>query len=345
MTQAIVAPHGSSSRKPHQPPSSALQNLQWLIRYARRSGVEFHDLCDPYRVLRYMFSNGAWRVLCRSNKRDFLPILRNRELALDSLVRYCEELAERRFLTAPAAKILEFFVVQRRLYFNQPCHIPQFDDYDLIRVASRAKSVRVSDLAAVSSWVDQTSAAITAKHRWTTLVNRARRHWQQHTVQLAQQQQEPWYFFCREVAWRSYQIEPITKPSDLLQEGWEQGNCLFKLRFECEALRPSRFFSIRWAGRRVATLELAWRLPEKKDTGMNRVLGTWVLQDLRKSYNGLPDECLLAAMHAFAKQYDTWTQRLGRMPQCYLDEMRNRIKRVSRQSDWSRWHVSLGAAS
>lgn len=345
MTQALVAAYGSSSRKPHQPPSSALQNLQWLIRYARRFGVEFHGLCDPYRVLRYMFSNGAWRVLCRSNKRDFLPILRNRELALDGLVRYCEELAERRFLTAPAAKILEFFVVQRRLYFNQPCHIPQFDDYDLIRVASRAKSVRVSDLAAVSSWADQTSAAITAKHRWTTLVTRARRHWQQHTVQLAQQQQEPWYFFCRGVEWRGYQIEPITKPSDLLQEGWEQGNCLFKLRFECEALRPSRFFSIRRAGRRVATLELAWRSPEKKDTGMNRVLGTWVLQDLRKSYNRLPDECLLAAMHAFAKQYDTWTQRLGRMPQGYLDEMRNRIKRVSRQSDWSRWHVSPGAAS
>jgi hypothetical protein len=341
MTQALVASYGSSSSKSHQPPSSALQNMQWLIRYARRSGVEFQGLCDPYRVLRYMFSNGAWRVLCRSNKRDFLPILRNRELALDSLVRYCEELAERRFLTAPAAKILEFFVVQRRLYFNQPCHIPQFDDYDLIRVASRAKSVRVSDFAAVSSWADQTSAAITTKHRWTTLVTRARRHWQQHTLQLAQQQQEPWYFFCREVAWRSYQIKPITKPSELLQEGWEQGNCLYKLRFECEALRPSRFFSIRWAGRGVATLELAWRSPEKKDTGMNRVLGTWVLQDLRKSYNRLPDKYLLACMQDFARQYDSWTQRPGRMPQGHLDEMRNRIQRVNRKSDGSGWYESI----
>lgn len=95
----------------------------------------------------------------------------------------------------------------------------------------------------------------------------------------------------------------------------------------------------------MATLELAWRSPEKKDTGMNRVLGTWVLQDLRKSYNRLPDECLLAAMHAFANQYDAWTQRVGRMPLGYLDEMRKRIQRVNRQSGWSRWHASLGATT
>lgn len=341
MIQALVAPHRSSSRKPLQPTSSALQNLQWLIRYARRSGVEFHGQGDPYRMLRYMFSNGAWRVLCRSNKRDFLPILRNRELALDSLVRYCEELAERRFLTAPAAKILEFFVVQRRLYFNQPCHIPQFDDYDLIRVASRAKSVKVSDLASVSSWADQTSATITVKHRWTTLVTRATRHWQQHAVQLAQQQQEPWYFFCRGVPWRGYQIEPITQPSDLLQEGWKQGNCLYKLRFECEALRPSRFFSIMRKGCRVATLELSWRPPDRSDCGMNLVLGAWEVRDLRRSYNRLPDDAMLTSMNGFAWQYNLWAKRPGRMPAgglaAHLKESRRRIRQLNGCDHWPIW--------
>jgi hypothetical protein len=164
-------------------------------------------------------------------------------------------------------------------------------------------------------------------------------------LQLVEEQHEPWYFFCRGLAWRGYQIEPITKPSELLLEGWQQGNCLYKLRFECEALRPSRFFSIRQAGRRVATLELAWRSPEEKDAGMSKVLGSWVLQDLRRSYNRLPDECLLASMQDFAKQYDTWTQRPGRMPQGHLDEMRKRNQRVNRQSDGSRWYASLGAAT
>lgn len=95
----------------------------------------------------------------------------------------------------------------------------------------------------------------------------------------------------------------------------------------------------------MAALELAWRSPEEKDAGMNRVLGSWVLQVLRKSFNRLPDECLLASMQDFAKQYDSWTQRPGRILKGHLDEMRKRIQRINRQRDWSRWCPSIGTTS
>jgi hypothetical protein len=61
----------------------------------------------------------------------------------------------------------------------------------------------------------------------------------------------------------------------------------------------------------VATLELTWRSPERGYRRMNLILGSWVLQDLRKSYNRLPDEGLLSCMQTFAKQYDIWAKRPG----------------------------------
>lgn len=295
MTHAIRYPSLPVLERQEEGVTRQLQNLGWLIRFAKHSRNARHtdmDLpaeVDPLPEIRSMFTAGAWRLLCRSTKQDFLPILRNRELNLHSLVHYCEQLVQRSFVVTPPAVLLHFFVNQRRLYFSLSCRIPEGQDYDLIRVAARSPVLKTGDIASVANWVNQASVAISARNSWGVLVVRARRFWQEQEQSLMEEEQEPWHFFCRGLDWRGYRIDPICEPSQLWLEGRSQGNCLYKLRFECEALKPSRFFSIRRAGRRVATLELSWRSPERGDRGMSLILGSWELQDLRKSYNRLPD--------------------------------------------------------
>lgn len=349
MTHAICSPSHPVLERQELRATSPLQNLDWLIRYARHTGMDLSAQGDPLPEIRSMFTAGAWRLLCRSAREDFLPILRNRELNLHSLVHYCEQLVRRSFVVAPAAMLLHFFVNQRRLYFSLPCRIPEGDDYELIRVAARSPVLKTRDIASVTNWVNQAGVAISARNSWGVLVVRARRFWHEQEMNLMEEEQEPWHFFCRGLDWRGYKIEPIGKPSQLWLEGRHQGNCLYKLRFECEALKPSRFFSIRRAGRRVATLELSWRLPERGDRGMNLILGAWELQDLRKSYNRLPDQEMLSCMHAFARQYDILAKRPGRMPEggmaAHLAEIRRRVCTVTGRDYWPLWHASLAALS
>ncbi len=345
MTHAICSPSHHVLECQELSAPGPLKNLDWLIRYARHTSMDLPAQGDPLPEIRSMFTAGAWRLLCRSARKDFLPILRNRELNLHSLVHYCEQLVKRSFVAAPPAVLLHFFVNQRRLYFSLSCRIPEGDDYDLIRVAARSPVLKTGDIASVANWVNQAGIAISARNSWGVLVVRARRFWHEQEQSLMEEEQEPWHFFCRGLDWRGYRIEPICKPSQLWLEGRSQGNCLYKLRFECEALKPSRFFSIRRAGRSVATLELSWRSPERGDRGMNMILGSWELQDLRKSYNRLPDEGLLSCMQAFARQYDIWAKRPGRMPTGHLAEVRTRVCRFTGRDHWSLWHASFAALS
>lgn len=349
MTHAIHPPSHHVLECQELSSPGPLQNFDWLIRYAKHTGMDLSAQGDSLPEIRSMFTAGAWRLLCRSARKDFLPILRNRELNLHSLLHYCEQLVQRSFVVAPPAILLHFFVNQRRLYFSLPCRIPEGDDYDLIRVAARSPVLKTGDIASVANWVNQAGVAISARNSWGVLVVRARRFWQEKQRSLMEEGQEAWHFFCRGLDWRSYRIEPIGKPSQLWLEGRHQGNCLYKLRFECDALKPSRFFSISRAGRRVATLELSWRSPERGDRGMNLILGSWELQDLRKSYNRLPDQELLSCMHAFARQYDILAKRPGRMPEggmaAHLAEIRRRVCTVTGRDYWPLWHASLAALS
>lgn len=331
--------------KPQEPAAwGRLQNLGWLIRYARRCRLAYPELyedTDPLPRIRAKFSAGAWRLLCRSSKRDFLPILRNRELMFLSLVNYCERLVERSFVSAPPAVLLHFFVSQRRLYFNLPCRIPEGEDYDLIRVASRSPILKTSDIASVANWSSQAGIVISSRNSWRALVNRAKKFWEHEQLSLTNYEREPWHFFCRGTDWRGYRIEPLAIPSQLWLEGRHQGNCLYKLRFDCSSLKLSRFFSIMREGRRVATLELSWRPPDRSDCGMNLVLGAWEVQDLRKSYNRLPDDAMLTSMKAFAWQYNLWAKRPGRMPAgglaAHLKESRRRIRQLNGRDHWPIW--------
>jgi hypothetical protein len=315
--------------------SAVLSDLRWLVRYAIHCGFHTAQQASMLQALRSTFGAAAWRIVCRSPKTCFIPILRNQELSIHSLISYCKRLAERSFVQAPQPILLAYFVRQRRLYFDRPCRIPQDDDYDLIRVANRHEGLRLRDIACVANWAHQSRMAILPAHKWSNLVSRARKYNEREQVHLASARHHPWHFFCGTTAWRGYQMEPITDTVALWHEGQRHGTCLHRLRYECTAAAPSRFFRITKQGRSIATLELVWRLPEKEFVGMDRVWGKWEMQDLRLSYNRLPDEQLVQAMNAFAGMYNTWAKRIRRLPPGFRQEISARIDRARRLSVWS----------
>ena len=313
----------------------AMNDLRWLVRYAQH--CEFHtgEAESMLQALRLAFGVAAWRVLCRSPKACFLPILRNQELSIHSLITYCKRLAERSFVHAPKPILLSYFVWQRRLYFDWPCRIPQDNDYDLIRVADRHETLEMRDIACVANWAHQSRNCILPEHKWSTLVIRARKYNEREQVHLSTVRHQPWHFFCTSTDWRGYQIDPITDPSGLWQEGQRHGNCLYRLRYDCTALKPSRFFRISKAGKSIATLELAWRPPEEDFIGMDRVWGRWEMQDLRLSYNRLPDDKLTQTMQAFAWMYNFLAKQPSRLPPGYVQETEQRIARAKHMSVWN----------
>lgn len=311
-----------------------LTNLNWLVRYAKHSGFETRtdDLMMP--ALRSAFGPAAWRVLCRTPKERFIPILRNRELSLDSLITYCQRLVRRSFVQAPQAVLLQYFIQQRRLFLNLACRVPEDTDYTLMRVASRESKLKMRDIAVVSNWSDQARVKIQSQHQWPSLLRRAKAYQDQQRMLQTTSRVAPWHFYCREMDWRGYRVEPIANSAELWLEGVAMGSCLYKLRHECSALQQNRFFSIKRDGKRLATLELIWSPPHEEFKGMDRQLGQWRLQDLRLSFNRLPSKHLLEAMHGFAWMFNFWAKRPRRMPRGHLEEIRDRIELLNGQLGW-----------
>lgn len=299
--------------------------MTWLVRYARHCKVPMcPGLSDAMR-LRSLFGPPGWRVLCRTGRADFLPILRNRDLGWDDLANYCQRLAERSFVRAPRAELLAYFITQRRLYFSNRCRIPSGVDFDLMRIAAKERSACRSELALVANWLHDSPAGLVGMPPWMSLVRRAREARRLEFVASQRSTRAPWHFFCEGVAWQGYQISPLRDSSALWLEGAAMGSCLFDLRRLCSGLRPSRFFSVRRSGKRVATLELSWEPPQSDAAGMDFVLGRWALKDLRLSFNRLPDSALVGAMQDFARTYQQWSLRPSRWPPGHLEESRRRI--------------------
>jgi hypothetical protein len=321
--------------------TTPLSDLRWLVRYVEHCGFFVGDDETMLTSLRGAMGGGGWRILCRTPKERFLPILRNRELSIHSLITYCQRLSEDNFVRAPRAALLDFFVTQRRSFFNLPCRIPQDDDYLLMRIADRELKVKTADIALVSNWVYQENVILHMRNKWTTLVDRAKRFRELQHVELTTRSAKPWYFFCHGMDWRGYQIEPIRNSAELWLEGMTHGTCLYKLRHECNALLPSRFFSVRRDGKRYATLELSWHPPRGDFIGMDRELGRWEIRDLRLSYNKLPYKHLREAMEGFAWMYSFWAKRPGRMPKGYIDDVRRRVSRLGRRQDRSTWQLTF----
>jgi hypothetical protein len=355
MVQSALLFHANPSAK--VPGHSSDQ--RWLVRYARHckfQTAEHEPTTEAIDLvvqgLRSAFGAPAWRLVCKSPKSAFLPILRSRELSLEDLITYCRRLAERSFVQAPQPILLTYFLRQRRIFHDRPCRVPEDDDYEIMRVANRhhigrqlqqqpghqhtdrpnRQSLTVRDIATVVNWAHQTCTQIKPNHQWSALLRRARKHFEQDRIQVASEKHAPWHFFCGAAPWRGHCITPIADPFGLWHQGQRHGNCLYKLRFECTSNQPSRFFSVTKAGHAVATLELAWRAPQSHFTGMDRVWGRWELQDLRLSYNRLPDPSLLDSMHSFATMYNTWSKRVHRQPPGYINALIRRIAAI--QDPW-----------
>lgn len=314
--------------------TSRMTKLGWLVRYANYCGFRTGDPDFMLQSLRSAFGPPAWRIVCRSPKACFIPILRNRDLTIQSLIQYCTLLAEHSFVIAPKPILLNYFVRQRRLYFDRSSQIPRHEDFNLIRVANRQDELSLRDIACVANWSHQSRTCIQTSHRWKNLVARARKYNEKERIQLTTDRSVQWHFFCRTTEWRGYEVQPLIDAASLWREGQRHSNCLYRLRFDCGATLPSRFFKISKNGRSIATLEIVWRSPRFEFSGMDRVWGRWELQDLRLSYNRLPDQRLVEAMQAFSEQYNIWAKRVGRMPDGYIDETIERIARAKRLEAW-----------
>lgn len=291
--------------------------MNWLLRYARHCGISLAPDVPQDQALRSYVcdhaSPAAWRLLCRSSRQDFLPILRHRRLGFGELLLYVRRLADQGWRVAPPARLLAHGITQSYPFFTSQPNAPLDErDLNLLWVAAREEAVSLAELALVDNWSDQCHVHIVKQHRWANLVRRARQ-WQSELQALLRHSHERgWHFFCGPLAWRGHELIPLRNSGDLWLEGVAMSSCLYKLRRECLRDGGSRFFSVRRYGRRVATLELFLERPTPAMKGADALFGRWVLQDLRQSYNRLPDALLVESLKVFAWQYTLWSRRPSR---------------------------------
>ena len=301
------------------PLPAAGKRLDWLLRYARRCQVKLDFNEPPAHAIKRQFTPAAWRLLCRTSRDSFIPILRNRCLAFDSLVHYAQRLVENGFQTAPNPELLGYFIQSSYLFFDRMPGVPhEADEMILLCLATRCGSVSRAQLRRVHEWLNWSQGAVNTRMAWSAVLRRAD-EWhrrQQVAVEHARGRATGagappnWTFACGLVGWQGYEIVPLVNSIDLWDEGQAMSNCLYKLRGLCQATSaPSRFFSVRRNGRRHATLELVENMP---DAGLDTPAGTagpeklgarWCLQDCRLSHNRLPPEGLITLLDGFARHY------------------------------------------
>lgn len=303
----------SSNPAPTKPLGS--QSMRWVKRYAHFCGVEAAcpSATASNQAIKKMFTPAAWRLVCRSSREDFTPILRHRGLQFDAIVLYAERLIQHGWQKAPPGHLLAYLIDQSHVFFDQPAGVPRHhSDFVLLRIACRELQVARHDYAMVTDWQDQSAYPITIHMRWRNLVRRAQLWRQQTEITLRQMPGINWHFYSRATAWRGYVIKPLQTPLALWHEGIAMGSCLFKLRRECGLFSGSRFFAIRRDGRSIATLELALAPVTENSQGQDRLYGRWCLKDCRLTYNMLPAKSLIDSMSYFAWQYTLWSRRPGR---------------------------------
>lgn len=303
--------------------AAASKDLQWLSRYARHSQVRLDASLPEANALKGCFTPAAWRLLCRSGRDSFIPILRNRQLCFDSLTHYTQTLVENGFQVAPSPEFLDYFIRASYYFFDRMPTVPDSqDEMTLLRLATRHGAVSGAQLRRVHEWLDPDRGSVTTRMTWRSVLHRAN-DWHQRE-QLAVDQVKAnhnsdrhngWRFACGSLAWRGYEITPLANDIDLWDEGQAMSSCLYQLRRLCKkANHLSRFFSVRKDGRRYATLELVRESPDKSLRGPDRIYGRWHLQDCRLSHNRLPSEALVKELIDFGRHYNLLSQRPGRAP-------------------------------
>jgi len=315
----------SSRRSPSRlAPPAASKNLHWLSRYARHVHLRPDISLPDAHAIKSCFSAAAWRLLCRSDRSSFIPILRNRQLRYDSLVHYTQTLVDNGFQVAPSPELLDYFIQASYYFFDRMPNVPASqDEMTLLRLAARHGGVSRKDLQRVHEWLDPDRGSVTTRMTWCSVLRRANAwHRRQQLVVdddrdsgTSAEPARTWHFACATLPWRGYSITPLTNEIDLWDEAQAMSSCLYKLRYLCKRTSvPSRFFSVRKHGRRYATLELVCDLPDEGMRGPDRLYGRWRLQDCRLSHNRLPSEALVKMLIDFGRQYNLLSQRPGRAP-------------------------------
>ncbi len=296
---------------------SELKDLSWLLRYAGHCRIAL-DPIEPVQSLRLHFTKAAWRVLCRSERNDFLPILQNRRLTFKDLRTYCQALADFGWAKAPARTLLNFVITESYRYYDREPSVPTAQEkFIFMRLAEQAEAITTQELALVRHWETHLGMALKPQMKWARLVARAKQWRQRERVRLEQPNDQAWHFYCRAMQWRGYEIVPLDTPLALFDEAVAMGTCLYTLRYLCSRnSQASRFFSLRKQGSRVATFELTLSNPQPSFKGWDLRYGRWTLQDARLSFNRLIPNCLVDDLVAFASMYNIWSKRPARQPAC-----------------------------
>ncbi len=293
------------------------KDLSWLLRYADHCRVAV-DPVDPIQSVRLHFTKAAWRVLCRSERDDFLPILENRSLSFRDLRAYCQALVEFGWVKAPAKSLLSFVIRESYLYYDrEPCVPTEQEKFVFMRLAEQAEAITTKELALVRHWQTHLHMQLKPQMKWSRLVARAKLWRQRERVRLEQANEQTWHFYSRAMPWRGYEIVPLDTPLALFDEAVAMGTCLYTLRYLCcRDSQASRFFSLRKDGKRVATFELTLCYPLVGFKGWDLRYGRWTLQDSRLSFNRLASKELTNDVVAFASMYNIWSKRPARQPEC-----------------------------
>lgn len=295
------------------PSVAAGHSLHWLLRYARHCQVKLDAREVPASALKRQFTPAAWRLLCRSGRESFTPILRNRHLAFSSLVHYTQTLVEHGFQHAPNPEFLDYFIQSSYLFFDRMPHVPDKpDEMTLLRLATRSGGVSRAQLGRINEWLAWGKGAVTTRMKWHAVLRRAD-EWHRRQQMVVEQARashanaeapKSWDFACGPVVWEGYGILPLVNEIEVWDEGQAMVSCLYKIRRLCNHKHePSRFFSVRKNGLRFATLELVQGKPGESWHGLGQADGMWQLQDCRLSHNRLPPDDLVRRLTDFARHY------------------------------------------
>jgi hypothetical protein len=260
-------------------------HVRWLLRYARNRGMELDHSLGPEHALRAQFSVPGWRLMCRSGRDPFLPVIANRKFDFGDLQAYVAKLIDMGWQVAPAAHLIQHVVDQSYLYVDEPPDAPiDKRDLTLVRIAEHAGIVSRHQFAQVREWVTREKPPIDVRRSWDRMVNDARA-WRLNTsVRLRAESCVPWEFAVETHYIGDVSFTALKTPFELWEEGVAMSNCLYAIRRFCVGLRPSRFFS---------TVELQ----------LCAGGAGWFVRDARLSFNRLPGPELAAIAGSIARAY------------------------------------------
>lgn len=302
---------GHASSTSRQAKAPALRDMRWLERYAAYCRVKLDPSLPTASAVRCRFTPAAWRLVCRSPKAAFHPILRNRGLCFTSLVNYAEALVEHGFYVAPYGQLLAYFILSSYAFFDRMPAVPvKEEDMVLLRVASKHGRVTAKQMQMTHEWVSRRHT-ISTRMTWPSVLRRVNEWYARRQADLSA---DAWAFACHPMDWRGVRVMPLTTAVDLWDEGKAMATCVYRLRTECNLMRASRFFSVRLNGKRYATLELVLVPPDESMRGADRIYGQWQLQDCRLSFNRIPPRTLVESLLSFASYYNLLAHRPSRAP-------------------------------